>query len=312
MNLLILSKENIRFAVEEVLALTKKDHELDDNLLLVDIKDFERLAYTKSVYKVLFVSDDKDIESKFKRYNWQKIYKKNFAFKSNVKKSDQKKLAGLIYHSLKGPKVDLKDPATKIELFRFKKRLICALLIKELKPDFGSRRPHLRPELHPTSLDPKLARAIINLTGIKKGKVLDPFCGSGGILIEAGLIGLRPVGYDVDQRMLIRSKINLDHFKIKDYELKKADAVKTKKRFNYIITDLPYGKNTKQKDIDNLYSSFIKNLEHILQKKAVIIFPDFYSYKKLFRSKKLKIIDEFDHYLHQSLSKKIVVVEKSS
>jgi len=62
---------------------------------------------------------------------------------------------------------------------------------KELKSGFGKRKPHMRPGFHPSSLNPKLARAFVNLTGIRKGTIVDMFCGTGGILIEAGLI--RPI-----------------------------------------------------------------------------------------------------------------------
>ena len=105
---------------------------------------------------------------------------------------------------------------------------------KELKHKFGLRKPHLRPGFHPSSLNPKLARAIVNLTGIEKGKILDPFCGVCGILIEAGLIGLFPVGYDIDEEMLKKAELNFRYFGIKRFILEKKDARKLKKKFNYV------------------------------------------------------------------------------
>ena len=179
---------------------------------------------------------------------------------------------------------------------------------KELKQGFSKRKPHLRPGFHPSSLNPKLARAFVNLTGIRKGTIVDCFCGTGGILIEAGLIGLNIIGYDIDEEMLERSKLNFEHFKIKNYKLFLRDATKIKNKYNYIVVDLPYGHATKKID-KNLYLNFLKNLKKILGKRAVIGFPSFCDYKKLIKQAKLKIINEFTIYLHKRLSKKIVILE---
>ena len=179
---------------------------------------------------------------------------------------------------------------------------------KELKHTFSKRKPHLRPGFHPSSLHPKLARAFVNLTGIRKGTIVDCFCGTGGILIEAGLIGLNIIGYDIDEEMLEKAKLNFKHFKIKKYKLYQKDATKIKKKYRYIVADLPYGHATKKIDKD-LYLNFLKNLKKILGKRAVIGFPDFAPYKKLIKQAKLKIVNEFTIYLHKNLSKKIVVIE---
>jgi len=46
-----------------------------------------------------------------------------------------------------------------------------------------------RPYFKPISLDPRLARAMANIACPEEGKILDPFCGTGGILLEAAAIG---------------------------------------------------------------------------------------------------------------------------
>lgn len=204
--------------------------------------------------------------------------------------------------------------STKKKIEFLSKRLAFTHKIKNKKTinitkDYQYRKPHLRPQLHPSSLSPKLAKCLINLTGIKKGYILDPFCGSGGILIEAALMNLKPIGYDIDEVMLRRAIINLTHYNIKNFKLKLTDATKIKKKFNYIVTDLPYGKNTAVKDLNKLYLNFLKNLKKILIKKAVIVFPDFINYKPLIKKSKLKLEKEFSYYIHKSLSKKIVVLK---
>jgi tRNA (guanine10-N2)-dimethyltransferase len=59
-------------------------------------------------------------------------------------------------------------------------------------------------------LPPKLAQIIINLAKPEPGSVIyDPFCGTGVLLQEALLMGMRIYGSDIDQRMIDYTKKNL-------------------------------------------------------------------------------------------------------
>jgi tRNA (guanine10-N2)-dimethyltransferase len=314
MKLFLLSKQDVELAKDEVLALTKvKDYKIDDNILILktDKNLSKRLAYTNGIYKLLFESTHKQLENDVKKFNWNKIYKRNFAVRVNIRnwrsQSFENRISELIYDKLKNPKVYLKNPTTFINFFITKKKVYCCLLEHSIEKDWIERKAHLRPELHPSSLNPKLAKAVINLTGIEKGSVIDPFCGSGGILIEAGLMKLKPIGYDLDRIMINRTKINLKHYKIKAI-VEQQNALKLKRKLDYVVTDLPYGKNTKKQNLEELYLDFLKLLEKKLTKKAVVMFPDFIDHKKLIKQTKLKIEKEFDYYLHKSLSKKILLL----
>ena len=310
--LFLLSKQDLNLSSSEVIELFKpKEHSLDKNLLIAEtnsISLIERLAYTKSAYKVLFSCKPKQLLEKVSAYNWDQQYKKDYSVKIKgnhiCKEAD---LADIIWEKLKKPKANLKNAETKIVFFITDKNAYACLHIWQNSQDFNSRKAHNRPELHPTSLHPRLARACINLTGIRKGTITDTFCGSGGILIEAGLIGLKTKGIDSDEIMLRRAKINLDFYKVKNHNLMKKDSTKFKSKVDYLVTDLPYGKNTKSKNIDLIYTTFFKSLN--LNKRAVIIFPDFYNPAKLLR--KFKKIRQFRYYLHKSLSKKIILIEKA-
>ncbi|MGC9330008.1 MAG: TRM11 family SAM-dependent methyltransferase, partial [Candidatus Hinthialibacter sp.] len=58
-------------------------------------------------------------------------------------------------------------------------------------------------------LPPKLARILINLVRTKTtATLLDPFCGSGGIVTEAGLMGLQAVGFDKSEKAVEDTKRN--------------------------------------------------------------------------------------------------------
>ena len=47
---------------------------------------------------------------------------------------------------------------------------------------------------------------------LKRGRIIDPFCGTGGILIEAADMKMEAVGIDVSARMVENSIGNLKNF----------------------------------------------------------------------------------------------------
>jgi len=332
-----LSKQNIELNKAEITAIFGSKSKLIDNLLILDSKEkyFDRLAYTKAVYQFLFACKKSELKSKILHFNWNKHYKKNFCVRvPGSNDAFEREIAGLVWHKIKNPKVQLRNSKTSFYFFFTKKLVICGLLIKELTERFEDRKAHLMPGLFHAAMHPRLARCMVNLTGItqtrpslwdkkvrtkvrgfrpahffiKKGTIVDPFCGAGGILIEAGLIGLNVIGCDIDAEMLKKAENNLKHFKI-NYKLQKADATKLNKKINYLVADFPYFISTKGRDLEKLYSDFLINLKKILGKRAVICFPSFVNHQKLIKKAKLKSRQEFVYYLHKSLSKTVCVIE---
>ncbi len=76
--------------------------------------------------------------------------------------------------------------------------------------EFKSRdlgRPFQNPKV---SIPPKIARILVNLTGLTSGEtLLDPFCGIGTILQEAAVLGLKILGGDIDRRRVSETVKNL-------------------------------------------------------------------------------------------------------
>ncbi|MFB6100757.1 MAG: TRM11 family methyltransferase, partial [Candidatus Nanohalobium sp.] len=113
-----------------------------------------------------------------------------------------------------------------------------------------ARSNEKRPFSSPVSLDPVLARVLVNLSGTPLGgKILDPFCGTGGILIEAGLCGILPLGTDTKGEMVEGTRENLEEYGVINHNIQQEDAEKSLELFDYeidaLITDLPYGKASK-------------------------------------------------------------------
>jgi len=99
-------------------------------------------------------------------------------------------------------------------------------------PDSASmrRRGTGRPVPHSDiALSPRLARALVNLADLRPGQtVLDPFCGSGTILIEAYAKSLRCLGLDAHASRVQEARENL-HWSAggvdnRGYDVRKGDA----------------------------------------------------------------------------------------
>jgi tRNA G10 N-methylase Trm11 len=99
-------------------------------------------------------------------------------------------------------------------------------------PDSASMRERgmQKPRSHSDiSMSPRLARVLLNLSGLKKGQtVLDPFCGSGTILAEAFICSMRCLGLDTKTNRVRDARKNLEwlvgSIKDKGYDIRVGDA----------------------------------------------------------------------------------------
>lgn len=97
-----------------------------------------------------------------------------------------------------------------------------------------------RPYSTSSSLPTRLARTVVNLTATPGDCILDPCCGTGTILIEAALMGIKVSGYDNNYKMVEATQRNLAYYNLQG-EIDLADAKKVSGQFDAVITDLPYG-----------------------------------------------------------------------
>ncbi|MDO8480811.1 MAG: DNA methyltransferase [Nanoarchaeota archaeon] len=321
MYLLVLSRENLELARAEALALCdSKEAQVNKEFLFLDSSQSEanllskRLALTQSIDRVLFSCSLKDLKKEMERFTWIRVIRGSYAVRVHGKVTfTEKELGGMIFRKLKTPKVDLSSPDCRITVFSLGKQAHVCLRIHEQAEDFQARRPHLRAMNHPTSMHPRLARAIVNLTGIKKGTFVDPFCGSGGFLIEAGLMGLHYKGVDIDHVMLGRAHVNLNEHHLPSH-LEVGDALKIAKSLEYVATDMPYSLNTRKSDIRSLFEGFMQVLSKRLKKRAVVVVPMYAQkktpeYEKIAKANGLRVAQSFEQYVHHGLTRKILVLE---
>lgn len=292
------------------LAKGKKIASYGNEILVADAKadEFKRLGLSHSAFELLFMCKRSLLGKKIAKFNWQKHYKQSFKVTAHHADSCiERAIALQVAEKIKNSKADMKKPVSWFHFFFINGKVIVGRLLWQNKEDFESRKVHRWPAPHPTGTHPQLARAMVNLTGIRKGELVDPFCGAGGILIEAGLMGLTPVGYDIEPELLVKAVKNLEGYGIKHYKLQKKNAL-TISKAKYIVADLPYGRNTTSKGLEELYFAFLQRLKKVLRGKAVLGFPDTINHRKLIHKAKLSILNEFTWNINRKLNKKIFVV----
>ncbi|MEM2139224.1 MAG: DNA methyltransferase, partial [Candidatus Woesearchaeota archaeon] len=205
-----------------------------DNFFLCSLKDYKkykktknlekkiskilakRLGFCHEIYELILIADKKKFLEKLKKTNFLEYYKKDFCVRYKGFFYKEKEIADIVYKNLnynlkkkinkinkKNQKikckinqitVNLNNPKTKFVFYEIEDKILCLLFLNEADKTYNDRKAHLRPGFHPTSLSPELARACINLTGLKKGIIFDPFCGTSGILIEAALMEFYVIG----------------------------------------------------------------------------------------------------------------------
>lgn len=149
---------------------------------------------------------------------------------------------------MKGGRVDLVNPAHTFRVFVGERAYLTHEVYDRDADDFEERAVKHRPFFQPVSLHPKFARVLVNLTRVHDGqRLLDPFCGTAGVLIEAGLVGARPIGIDAEPPAAQGARLNLEHFGILGaviHEGRARDAPRlVGARVHAVATDPPYGRS---------------------------------------------------------------------
>jgi tRNA (guanine10-N2)-dimethyltransferase len=178
---------------------------------------------------------------------------------------------------------------------------------------FQQRRGHLRPFLSPITLHPKIARAMVNLSQVKKQQtLLDPFCGTGGILLEAGFIGAQIIGSDIEQKMIEGSQKNLEFYHLKKYRLyctDIGDIARYAPSVDAIATDFPYARatTTKGEQLKQLYKRAFETISQILKKNRYAVVGLSNEDIRTIGEQYLSIVATYPVKSHRSLTRYFVV-----
>jgi len=230
----------------------------------------------------------------------------------------ERKLGAVVLHRVKGVKVRLVNPDKTFFGVLSDNKFIFGLKLAEIVPKpFMERRPRKRPFFHPSAMPSKLARCMVNLAQPKMGElVLDPFCGTASMLIEAGLIGCRVVGFDAQKRMVRGSLRNLAYYGVASNGLAVADAQHLPiNKVDCIVTDPPYGRSstTMGRETGQIVKDFLSRVNDHIQKgrRICIASPKSIHIGKMGRELGFKHLESHSVYVHRSLTREIAVLERN-
>lgn len=229
----------------------------------------------------------------------------------------ERKIGELILNKVKGTRVNLKKPQKTFFGTITNNSFLFGLKLGEISPTpFMQRRPRKRPFFHPSAMPAKLARCMVNLARPKKGDLLlDPFCGSGSFLIEAGLLGCRVLGFDAKKHMVQGSLQNLRFLNIEYEGLAVADAKRLPlMEVDCIVTDPPYGRSastmgyTTRQIIQDFLAMSADRIAK--QQRICIAAPKTVCIGEMAETLGLKHVQSHFVYVHRSLTREITVLEK--
>jgi len=166
-------------------------------------------------------------------------------------------------------------------------------------------------------MSPKLARCMVNLSRVKEGQLLlDPFCGTGGILIEAGLIGAKLIGSDINWKMKNGTAINLDHCNLNDYEVYHLDVRELKlfEKVDAVVTDPPYGISTSTggEESQIIFQEFLQWISYNMNENAYlcIAHPHYLDIDTMLNDFNFELLERHKIKMHKSLTRIISVIRK--
>ena len=174
---------------------------------------------------------------------------------------------------------------------------------------YDHRNPGKRDFFHPGVMMPRMARTLVNIACARAGEtLLDPFCGTGGILIEAELLGMYAMGSDFDPFMIAGSRLNA-----KDSDLLTADATCLPfpdHSIDTIVTDFPYGQSVcilKADTMDRLYSDALSEIRRVLRpgRRAVVVTHRDIS---TIAAQHMTVLQQHSQRVHKSLTRKVLVL----
>jgi tRNA (guanine10-N2)-dimethyltransferase len=230
----------------------------------------------------------------------------------------ERKLGEQILETVKTTKVNLSNPQKTFFGVLTDSRFIFGLKTAEIIPKpFSERRPRKRPVFHPTAMPAKLARAMVNLAQPRRGElVLDPFCGTGGMLVEAGLIGCRVLGFDAKPHMLRGGLKNILHYGIKPEGVAIADArYPPVTKVDCIVTDPPYGRSASTLGTSTrlIVEDFLSAVGDIVPRGGRICMaaPKTVKIEDAGEEAGFKHLESHFVYVHRSLTREIAVFERS-
>ena len=263
----------------------------------------ERTSELDGIYRAV-----KGIDFSFMRPEWSFAVRSNRLGEHDFTSVDIGRVAGQAvidsYMEARGVrlKVNLDSPDVIVRCDLIKDELLVGI---DMTGDEGLHKRNYRVYQHPAPLNPTLASSLIYLSEWShEHSLLDPFCGSGTILFEAGMIARgTPVCKFRRDFAFLKFFGELPSFEERDVELKLYGVEKFRKHIegaeliaryvgiypefiqghaerigeyfdsvDFIVTNPPYGLRIGKKGIiEKIYAGFLRAASSILKRRMVVI-----------------------------------------
>jgi tRNA (guanine10-N2)-dimethyltransferase len=227
-------------------------------------------------------------------------------------------LGRLILQNAKHAKVNLSKPDKTFFGILTNGKLVFGVKLAEIQPKpFVERRPRKKPFFHPSAMNSKLARCMVNLAHAQENAyLLDPFCGTGTTIIEATLIGVRAIGIDVQRMMADGATRNLKHFGLAAEAVVIADARRLPlTHVSCIVTDPPYGKSatTLKSNTKAIVEGVLTSARELLGKgqRICIASPKTIGIQAIGTALGYRHLESHFAYVHRTLTREVAVFEKT-
>jgi tRNA (guanine10-N2)-dimethyltransferase len=207
-----------------------------------------------------------------------------------------------------GMAVDVRKPRSVLRAYRVGDRVYVAA-VRHVRAKWKSRDIRSRPFRHPSMLTPRFARALVNLSRPRVGGILlDPFSGTGGVLLEAQEVGCLPLGVDLDWRMARGALRNIGWAGSTGGIVRGDSRALPVNRSDCVASDLPYGRMSSSmgSTTDELLASIVEELPGILG-------PGGYAALMVrervpgVRAGGVDLVETYLHRVHDALTRKIFV-----
>ncbi|MDA4130231.1 MAG: hypothetical protein OK457_05635 [Thaumarchaeota archaeon] len=231
---------------------------------------------------------------------------------------------GALIKEKTGAKVSLENPGLVFQLERVPEGFVLALSADGFKTStWRLRRPRARKFFLPSAIFPKLACLLVNLSRVKEEEYfLDPFCGTGSLLIESSLMGINTVGFDLTRWIARGAQQNLNQFSLDRGSVCRVDSTQPRLPVRFVDaigTDVPYGRasSTKGKETRIIMKEFTYAAAEILDasprkkpKYCVVMRPSEIEFE--FDKSYFDLHEEHLLYVHRHLTRAISVLRRRS
>lgn len=227
---------------------------------------------------------------------------------------DLERSVGRAIHE-RGYAVDLETPDHEFRVVCTEGTCYFGRLVTETR-GFERRAPTEKPFFKPGSMSPMLARALTNIAGgYDDAVLLDPLCGTGGVLVEAGLAGARVLGTDSQHEMVEGARRNLREYLDDGWNLAVGDAGSMpfiSGSVDCAVTDLPYGRASRveAESADALMMDVLAELERVVRGRVVVVSD--HSIRDEAERMGFLVVEALEERVHRSLTRKIHVLSPGS